>query len=406
MKAYLSLLSDYRFLAFWGGFTISAMGDAMTRVALTWYVLEKTGSSEALGLLAFCSTAPVVVGGLVAGWALDRFDRRTLLILDSVFRGTVVASVPMAQELGVLTLPHIYIVALVHGFLMMIPLAGVPSILPSIVPAERLGTANALEILSYTMSGMIGAPLAGILVVHIGAPGVLWVDAASYLAFALLLTTVQLGRRVAPKSGAATTSAGYGAALKLILAQPILLATTLMYLVFNLGGGALLVWLPLWAAAMPDGGAEIYGQLLGAMALGQLMSAIAAGFLPATAPQGRLICLALLAAGIAVVPFALSPPLALLFAAMALYGAAYAPLTILAQTLRMKLIPPDLRGRSFALLRMLMQSGNPVGGLMAGLLVPLAGLPATILATACLAIAPAMAGALVAPLRRARASAL
>jgi MFS family permease len=357
-------------------------------------------------LLAFCSTAPIVVGGLVAGWALDRFDRRTLLILDSVFRGLAVASVPVAEAVGVLTLPHIYAVALVHGFLMMIPLAGVPSILPSIVPAERLGTANALEILSYTMSGVIGAPLAGVLVAHIGAPGVLWVDAGSYLAFALLLTAVQLGPRAASTPGAAVPSVGYGAALKLVLAQPILLATTLMYLVFNLGGGALLVWLPLWAASMPGGGAEVYGELLGVMALGQLVSAVAAGFLPATAPQGRLICLALVPAGIAVIPFAMSPPLALLFIGMALYGAAYAPLTILAQTLRMKLIPPELRGRSFALLRMLMQAGNPIGGLLAGLLVPLAGLPAAILATSLLAISPAVAGAMVAPLRRARASAL
>src|SRR6266851_3329121 len=292
VTAYLVLLSDRRFLAFWGGFTISTTGDSMTRVALVWYVLDKTGSSEALGLLAFCSTAPVIVGGLVAGWALDRFDRRTLLIVDSVFRGLVVASVPLAETLGQLTMPHIYAVALVHGFLMMIPLAGVPSILPSIVPAERLGTANALEILSYTMSGIIGAPLAGVLVAHIGAPGVLWADAGSYLAFAFLLTAVRLGPRVAPTPGPVTPIGGYGATLKLVLAQPILLVTTLMYMVFNLGGGALLVWLPLWAASMPEGGAELYGRLLGIMALGQLMSAIAAGFLPAMAPQGRLICLA------------------------------------------------------------------------------------------------------------------
>src|SRR5260370_18273281 len=72
----------------------------------------------------------------------------------------------------------------------------------------------------------------------------------------------------------------------------------------------------------------------------------------------------------------------------------------------MRLIPPELRGRCFALLRMLMQSGNPLGGLVAGVLVPLAGLPATILATAFLAIGPAVAGALVAPLLRARGSAV
>ena len=94
-----------------------------------------------------------------------------------------------------------------------------------------------------------------------------------------------------------------------------------------------------------------------------------------------MICLALAVAGLSLATLATAAPLAVLLAATVVYGAAYAPLTILAQTLRMRLIPPKLRGRSFALLRMLMQSGNPVGGLSAGLLAPLAGLTATDLAT-------------------------
>jgi hypothetical protein len=50
-----------------------------------------------------------------------------------------------------------------------------------------------------------------------------------------------------------------------------------------------------------------------------------------------------------------------------------APLTIWAQTLRMQIIPEALRGRTFALLRMLMQGAGPVGGALGGLLVPALG---------------------------------
>ncbi|HJO81744.1 MAG: hypothetical protein QGG34_08815 [SAR202 cluster bacterium] len=38
----------------------------MTRVVLTWYVWEATGSSRALGLLAFLYTGPIIVSGLFA----------------------------------------------------------------------------------------------------------------------------------------------------------------------------------------------------------------------------------------------------------------------------------------------------------------------------------------------------
>jgi MFS family permease len=66
---------------FWVGFTLSVLGDTMTRVALTWFVYETTGSARALGWLSLFYTGPVIVGGLLAGWLLDRFERRTVMLV-------------------------------------------------------------------------------------------------------------------------------------------------------------------------------------------------------------------------------------------------------------------------------------------------------------------------------------
>lgn len=59
-------LSGFR--NFWLGFTVSNIGDAMTRIALNWYVWELTHSAKALGILTFFYTAPVIFGGFLAGW--------------------------------------------------------------------------------------------------------------------------------------------------------------------------------------------------------------------------------------------------------------------------------------------------------------------------------------------------
>ena len=75
---YKQVFAYSSFRAFWLGYTFSILGDTMTRVALTWLVWERTESARALGLLTFAYTAPVIVGGFVAGWLLDRFgERRT-----------------------------------------------------------------------------------------------------------------------------------------------------------------------------------------------------------------------------------------------------------------------------------------------------------------------------------------
>jgi hypothetical protein len=65
-----------------------------------------------------------------------------------------------------------------------------------------------------------------------------------------------------------------------------------------------------------------------------------------------------------------------------LFGAASAPLTIWAQTLRMAIVPERLRGRAFALMRTIMQGGRPIGAGLAGPLVPLLGVPLTVAAAA------------------------
>ena len=69
------------FRVFWLGFTFSVLGDAMSRVALTWYVYDLTGSARALGLLTLAYTGPVILGGLIAGSLLDRFERRKVMLV-------------------------------------------------------------------------------------------------------------------------------------------------------------------------------------------------------------------------------------------------------------------------------------------------------------------------------------
>src|SRR5437868_9479149 len=92
------------FRLFWFGFTVSDLGDALTRVALTWYVYERTRSVEALGWLMLAYTGPVIVGGLFAGALLDHFDRPVVKLVDSVIRGIAVASIPLLYAFNALAL--------------------------------------------------------------------------------------------------------------------------------------------------------------------------------------------------------------------------------------------------------------------------------------------------------------
>jgi hypothetical protein len=295
-SSYRHLFENRPFRRFWIGFTLSMLGDNATRVALTWYVYETTRSPEALGWLMLCYTGPIVLGGLMAGWLLDRFDRRVVLIVDSLVRGMAVASIPLLAALGMLALWQIYVVAAIYGLLMMIALAGTPSIIPDLVAPEDLATANALEMLSFTLAGVVGPMLAGLLIARIGAPNVVLLDAFSYMLFALMLTGI---RRPAAPQQVSMQGSGLGHALRLLLTEPVLLATTGMFLLFNIGNGMLSVWLPILADTLPGGGPELYGVMLGAIAVGETVSALIAGGLRGRMSLGVRIGLAQLLSGAA-----------------------------------------------------------------------------------------------------------
>lgn len=402
------MLSNYRlifqhrsFRLFWLGFTSSVLGDSLTRVALTRYVYEQTQSAAALGWLAFWYTGPVVVGGLIAGSLLDRFDRRIVMVIDNVIRGAAVACIPILHTLGLLAVWHVYVVAAIYGLLMMIALAGSPALIPSLVAPDSLETANALETLSWTLGGIFGPIIAGLLITLVGAPNVILVDAVSYFAFALALLQI----RVEHDSTTETAEEQYhlGHAVQLLLGNQVLFATTFMFMAFNIGGGGFLsVWLPILTDQHLNGGAELYGLLLGVMAVGEVVSAFVVGGRTVRLPLGLLICVMQTLSGVALALLLFSGNLWWVGLGLALFGAFSAPLTIWAQTLRMHVIPEALRGRTFALLRMIMQSGGPLGGAVAGMLMPVLGMSAMIAASAALVGLPGLIGYQVRALRSSR----
>jgi MFS family permease len=404
-SAYRAAFARRDFRRLWLGFTISVFGDSFTQVAFVWFVLEKTRSPEALGLLMAAFTGPVLASGIIAGLLLDRFDRRLILTLDTVLRGIAIGMVPLLHALGALELWHIYAAAAAYGLGMMIPLAGIPALIPALVRADQLDTANALETLSYTLAGLIGPLVAGLMVAEIGAAPTVAVDALSYLVFAAALRSLGAFGPARASAAAPQSPPPHESARRALL-HPVLIATTLMFLACNIGAGAKMVWLPVLCDRLSQDGPRLYGLLLALIAAGQTASALATGAL--RIPPERLgIAIALFQslAGASLLLVALSSGLWTAAAAMLFFGAFSAPLTVWAQTLRMRILPERLRGRAFALLRTIMQGGNPLGGMLGGALFPLVGLAATAGASALLIAIPGLVGLALPALRSPRLAA-
>ena len=388
MTAVGSPLSNALFRRVWIGATVSAAGDAASWIALVALVLARPHGSVAV--LAGLYTAPVAVGGLLAGWALDRYDRRWLLAGDSLLRAAVFATVPVAAVLGDLRVTQLYLVAAVYGSLKMISLAGFPALIPSLVPAGQRMAANALESMSFGIAGLVGAVAAGAAVATAGPGYVVAFDAFSYLVFALCLLSARglAGTRPARTAAAGRAGGGLGPVLRQMIRDPVLRDTTVMFALFNIGEGVLLVLLP--RRAVEYGlGAGGDGLLVAAMTAGELLGALALLRRPWRTSLTWSIVVASLVAAVAVLALLLPSPWAAL-AGLAGLGCCGAAMTAWAQTLRMASAPAATHGRLFGLLRTLMQATPPLGAGLAALTLR-HGVTATVLAVCALMAVPALA---------------
>jgi MFS family permease len=180
------------FRRYWTGEAISSLGDGLTHFALPVIaVVTLHVTPGQMGLIRGLSNLPIVFIGLLAGVWVDRVSRRRLLIGMNLSAAALVASVPVAFVLDVLSVELLYATSLAFGILAPFWWAGWNAFLPSIVPADQLVDANSKTTLLFSTSGITGPGLGGILLGFLRAPFVLLIDAVSFVAAALFLAGVR-----------------------------------------------------------------------------------------------------------------------------------------------------------------------------------------------------------------------
>src|SRR5687768_10065315 len=104
-----------RFWRLWTASSLSNLGDGLYQFALPLLALDITRSPSLVSGVTLMLTLAWPVFGLHAGSVVDRFDRRGILLLVSVVRLGTLGLLTAAIAAGVLSLPMIYLAALVLG---------------------------------------------------------------------------------------------------------------------------------------------------------------------------------------------------------------------------------------------------------------------------------------------------
>lgn len=306
------------------GLAVSALGDGMALVAVTWLALEiappgQRGIWVAIAVAAY--TLPSAAGTVVFGRLLSGRSGAQLAGWDATVRAAALAAIPAAHLAGVLTVGLYVVLLAASSLLHSWGSAGRFTLIAELLPHRHHLPANAVLSTISGFATVIGPPLAGIL---IGWTGPVWVIAVDAVTFAVLALTyrvaVPAGGANRPTRVAASRTAGFG----FIRHHRALLGLLGLSFGFFFLFGPVYVALPIHVVEDRHTSATVLGSYYTAFGVGGVVGSLAAGYLHRWSLWPTIVGI-VVGFGAAMLPLGLAVPIGVSLPAFALAGLIWAP---------------------------------------------------------------------------------
>lgn len=377
---------------------VSEMGNALTFVAVPWFVLSTTGSAAQTGLAGGAAFLAAVLGGLFGGPLVDRLGFRATSVLADLASGASVAAIPLLHATVGLAFWQLLALVFLGGLLDGPGTAARQGLVPGLSGQAGIGLERANSAFggAVRLAALLGPPLGGLLIAGLGASNVLLLDAATFLfsAGAVAALVPAAGRTHGTEAGnerGGGRDGGRGGYLAELAEGLRFLRRTRVVFAIVVGGVALnffaepvyAVVLPVYAEAV-SGGAVGFGLLVGGFGGGALAGTVLFGALGGRVPGRRRAVLAG-AVALSALPFlalAALPPLPVAVGLMAVQGLGVGAINPLVFTVVQERVPERLLGRVFGALVALAEGAAPLGLVLAGFALEGLGLGPVLLAVA------------------------
>ena len=405
-----TLRADPDFRRYFAARLFSETGTVVTLIALPVLVYRISGSAPLTALVSMLEAAPYLLFGLFAGALSDRLDRRRVMVVADVADALLMGSVPVAHWLGILTVPHLMVVAF-----------GVPAIavffdganfgaLPMLVGTGRIAKANAVIWSAATAAETVLPSLVGLSLAVVHPSTLLGVDALSFAASAAMIRSIArpfqdpARERIRPSMSSVVADIKIG--LQFLVRHAGVRTMTIVGALQCIVGGGFVALMVVWFDRELDIGTQgwRFGLVWSSWSIGALAASMALPRVLDRTTPARITLVALpisAVLGIAT-SFATSWPLAAI--GLLAWSGAYTLVVVNSISYRQQVTPEHLLGRVNTAGRMLAWGlGWTVGAAAAGALASAVGVRTTLHALTCVGLV-AVAVAWTSPLRSAEAA--
>ncbi len=365
----------------WTGAFISNIGTWMESIALGIYVTKHTNQAAWTGTVAAAAFLPIAFFSPIGGALADRYPRRLLMIVTSLFQTALAGLLTVLFVVGHPSAPTITLIALGNGVAAALGFPSFQAMLPDLVPVEDLPGAVALSSAQYNLGRVVGPAIAGV-VIYLG--GYAWAEGAnavSFLAVVAVMAIIALPPP-SPEARHEPFRRSIAEGFRFVRREPGLRVTALAMCLNTFLAAPFIALVPAMALKVLHSGSGGTAVLVTAQGVGAVLMAFSLGTLVERYGARRVLMTLMSTLPIALVAYAAAPDLAVaalaLFAVGLLYLGALSSFTTIAQ-LR---VPTEIRGRVLAVFTVILGSLYPLGSVVQGKLADHVGLRVTTIGSA------------------------
>ena len=358
------------FVFFSVGRFLSTVAMMVQSVAIGWQIYDMEKTPLALGLVGLCQFAPMFLFTLPAGELADRFDQRKVLAGALVLQGLCGGLFLALSIFAVKEAIAYYAVLVLFGVGRGFASPSGQSLLPFLVPKERLPRAIALNSSVFMVSVIAGPALGGFLYAF-GPKATYSICLINFLVAAALMALVG-GRRAKKVDLDASRLERVKEGVRFVRHRPVIFGAISLDLFAVLLGGATAL-LPVYARDILHTGPQGLGLLRSAPAIGAAVVALWLARRPIERKIGTKMFGAVAIFGVATIVFGLSTNFWISLAALAVLGASDMISVFVRQSLVTFATPDDMRGRVGAVNMLFIGASNELGEFESGFTAALLG---------------------------------
>ncbi|GAF40131.1 major facilitator superfamily permease [Agrilactobacillus composti DSM 18527 = JCM 14202] len=328
-------------------------------------VYQMTKSALLVGVVTACQFIPILGLTLIAGTLIDRYPKRTILLITQFGFLLLGLAMTILVFSGVIQYWQVLVIALGYGTLQSIDTPTRQSFVVELVGQKDLMNGISLNSSIFNLAKIVGPAIAGILIVKVGIGWCFLIDTGSYIAVILGLYHVQTIQKTTTSVRHAVLQDIHEGLAYVWHNDNIRISAEMMLIVCTLNFNNNVI-IPIYAQTVLHQGAQGYASLLSATGIGSLIAAFLMSYLARYGLRRSLYLL--VTAGTIVVQ------MAMVFVHS--YGLAWGLMVVIGFCNMIFLnqsnasfqfsVPDALRGRIMSVYVLLNQGSTPIGSLYVG----------------------------------------